>query len=242
MGRMLITGSSRGIGREVARLARRDGWDVVLHGRSPSPSLDALAEELGAVAVACDATDRTAVREALEADGCRGDFDALVNCLGAVAPSQVLTDDDSIWMSQYAVNVLGPVHFCQAVLPGMLSQGWGSIVNVTSIRGLPSMADADVAAYSAAKAALISVTTALAREYAPTVRVNAVAPGFTMTDMSSSWSERVRGEVTSALLERAARPEEIAECIVFLASDRSSFVTGQVLLADGGYELARPRN
>lgn len=238
MTRMLVTGSSRGIGREVARLAHRDGWDLVLHGHSASDSLAALGEELSSPTIACDGSDRAAVFTALDTTGVRDDIDALVNCLGAVVASNVLDDDDDVWLSQYAINVLGPVHFCQGVLPGMLAKGSGSIVNVSSIRGYHSMADAEVAAYSAAKSALINVTTGLARKFAPRVRVNAVAPGFTLTDMAETWSDRVRGEVATALLQRGAEPEEIAECIYFLASNRSSFVTGQVLLADGGYELA----
>jgi 3-oxoacyl-[acyl-carrier protein] reductase len=188
--------------------------------------------------VTCDGVDRAAVLSAIADAGVRDGIDSLVNCLGAVTPSNVLEDEDEVWLDQYSVNVLGPLHFCQAVLPGMLAKGRGSIVNVSSIRGYHTMADAEVAAYCAAKAALINVTTAFARKFAPDVRVNAVAPGFTLTDMADTWSPRVRQEVETALLRRAARPEEIAECIYFLASEKSSFVTGQVLLSDGGYELA----
>jgi 3-oxoacyl-[acyl-carrier protein] reductase len=235
---MLITGGSRGIGREVARLAHRDGWELILHGRSASPSLTEIGAELDALTVTCDGVDRAAVLSAIADAGVRDGIDSLVNCLGAVTPSNVLEDEDEVWLDQYSVNVLGPLHFCQAVLPGMLAKGRGSIVNVSSIRGYHTMADAEVAAYCAAKAALINVTTAFARKFAPDVRVNAVAPGFTLTDMADTWSPRVRQEVETALLRRAARPEEIAECIYFLASEKSSFVTGQVLLTDGGYELA----
>jgi NAD(P)-dependent dehydrogenase (short-subunit alcohol dehydrogenase family) len=238
MPRMLITGGSRGIGREVARLAHRDGWELILHGRSASPSLTEIGAELDALTVTCDGVDRAAVLSAIADAGVRDGIDSLVNCLGAVTPSNVLEDEDEVWLDQYSVNVLGPLHFCQAVLPGMLAKGRGSIVNVSSIRGYHTMADAEVAAYCAAKAALINVTTAFARKFAPDVRVNAVAPGFTLTDMADTWSPRVRQEVETALLRRAARPEEIAECIYFLASEKSSFVTGQVLLTDGGYELA----
>jgi NAD(P)-dependent dehydrogenase (short-subunit alcohol dehydrogenase family) len=238
MPRMLVTGASRGIGREVARLAHRDGWDLVLHGHTPSESLAAIGGELSAPTISCDGSDRAAVFASLDSTGVRDDFDGLVNCLGAVVASNVLEDDDGVWLSQYAINVLGPVHFCQAVLPGMLAKDGGAIVNVSSIRGIHTMADAEVAAYCAAKSALINVTTSFARKFAPTVRVNAVAPGFTLTDMADAWSDRVRSEVATALLHRGAAPTEIAECIYFLASSRSSFVTGQVLLADGGYELA----
>lgn len=238
MPRMLIAGSSRGIGREVARIAHRDGWDLVLHGHSSSTSLAELSEELSAPTIVCEGSDRAAVLAAVASTGVGYEVDALVNCLGAVVASDVFEDQDDVWLDQYAINVLGPVHFCLAVLPGMLARGRGSVVNVSSIRGYHTMADAEVAAYCAAKSALINVTTGFARKFAPMVRFNTVAPGFTLTGMADTWSDRVRKEVSAALLKRAAQPEEIAECIYFLASDKSSFVTGQVLLADGGYELA----
>ncbi len=238
MPRMLIAGSSRGIGASLARLARSQGWEVILHGRTRSQALLRLAEELGAPAIACDGTDRSAVHSALvEAEVLDG-VDALVNSLGAVAASSILTDSDDLWQQQYTANVLAPLHFCQEILPGMLRAGSGTVVNVSSIRGYPTLSEAEVAAYSAAKAALINLTAGLARAYAPTVRVNCVAPGFTLTDMSQTWSDRVRSAVCTALLGRAADPAEIAESILFLASPRSSFITGQTLLVDGGLGLA----
>lgn len=238
MPRMLIAGSSRGIGAAVARLARTEGWDVVLHGRAPSRALAGLAAELDATAITCDGVDRGAVRAAVEPVIAEGKIDALVNSLGSVIASDVVADEDEPWLEQYAANVLAPLHFAQAVIPAMVADGHGAIVNVSSIRGLTTMADVEVGAYSAAKAALINVTAGLARRFAPHVRANAVAPGFTLTDMADSWSDRVRSTVETALLGRPADPAEIAEAIFFLASPRSSFITGQTLLVDGGFELA----
>lgn len=233
---MLIAGSSRGIGAAVARLAHQQGWDVVLHGRSMSDGLRALSAELGAPAISCDGTDRRAVLDAVASAIPDGRLDALVNSLGAVQASVVLDDQDDLWLGQYSANVLGPLHFSQAAIPLMRSSG-GAIVNVSSIRGYDTLADAEVAAYSAAKAALMNMTSGLARRFAPEIRVNCVAPGFTLTDMADTWSDRVRSTVKTALLGRAAEPDEIAEVIVFLAGPRSSFITGQTILADGGFEL-----
>lgn len=233
---MLIAGSSRGIGAAVARLARREGWDVLLHGRSMSDGLHALSSELSARAITCDGTDRQGVLDAVASATADCGLDALVNSLGTVRPSVVLEDQDDFWLEQYSVNVLGPLHFSQAAIPLMRSAG-GSIVNVSSIRGYDTLSDAEVAAYSAAKASLMNMTSGLARKFAPKIRVNCVAPGFTLTDMADTWSDRVRSTVKTALLGRAAQPAEIAEVILFLASQRSSFITGQTILADGGFEL-----
>jgi len=93
-------------------------------------------------------------------------------------------------------------------------------------------------AYSASKAGVINLTSALAKEYAPIIRVNSVAPGFTLTEMAKTWNDTVRNQVKTALLGRAAEPEEIAEAILFLASDKASFITGQTLDVDGGYEIS----
>ena len=100
------------------------------------------------------------------------------------------------------------------------------------------MASARGMAYSLSKAAVVNLTSALAKEVAPHITVNAVAPGFTMTDMSKTWNDTVRDQVKTALLGRAAEPEEIAEAILFLASDSASFITGQTLQVDGGYEIS----
>ena len=145
---------------------------------------------------------------------------------------------DENWLENYQTNFLGTVHVIQSVLPSMLANGYGSIVNVSSIRGERTMASNRGMAYSASKAAVINLTAGLAKEYAPAVRVNSVAPGFTLTDMSKTWNDTVRNQVKTALLGRGAEPEEIAEAILFLASDKASFITGQTLDVDGGYEIS----
>lgn len=232
---ILVAGSSRGIGAAAARLAADAGAKVILHGRSESPALADLAEELGAPTITCDGRDAAAVADSvarLLADGHA--VDRLVCTLGAVSFTPALTGSTDTWLEEFRANVLAPAHFIRAVAPGMVERRRGRIVTVSSIRGNDTLAHGDVTAYSVAKAALENVTSTFAKELAPHVTVNAVAPGFVLTDMAATWSPTVRDEVGRSLLGRAAEPEEIARVLLFLVSDAASFITGQTLLADGG--------
>ncbi len=237
---ILITGSSRdGMGAAAARIASKRGAKVVLHGRVETDELTALAKELQCNYVLCDVTDKSAVEAAVtETIAKAGKIDALINCAGMAAAVPFLESDDEHWIDVFKVNVLGTVHFIQAVAPYMLKAKTGRIVNVSSIRGIENMASSRITAYSASKAAVNNLTAALAKEFAPYIAVNAVAPGFTMTHMSKGWTEAVHAQVETALLQRAAEPEELAATMIFLASDEASFMTGQVLVVDGGYGMA----
>ena len=234
---VLITGSARGIGAATARLAKERGAEVILHGKSESEHLMALAKDLGCQYIICDVADESSTKSAVDAIALKvKKIDVLVNCAGVTnsKPFAELTDED--WMDAYKVNVLGTVHVCKAVLPYMQAAKTGRVVNISSIRGYGITSGR--AAYSAAKAAIINLTATLAKEYAPDILVNAVAPGFTETDMAKTWPERVWVQVKSALLGRIAQPKEIAEAILFLASTQNTFITGQTLLVDGGYSLS----
>lgn len=236
---VLITGSSRGMGAATAQIAHDNGATVVLHGREESDNLRSLAEKLSAEYIVCDVSDSQAVLQAVNKVVEKvGRIDALINCAGIVIPKPFLESDDANWLEQYKVNVLGTVHFIQAVIPHMQKAEKGKIVNVASIRGHENMASNRGMAYSASKAAITNLTTSLAKEYAPNITVNAVSPGFTMTDMSKTWNDTVWAQVKTALLQRAAKPEEIAEAMLFLASDKASFITGQTLIVDGGYGIS----
>jgi 3-oxoacyl-[acyl-carrier protein] reductase len=237
---IIITGSSRGgMGAAAAQIAHKHGATVVLHGRVETAELKALAKELQCEYVLCDVTDKAAVESAVaEVITKTGKIDALINCAGLAAAAPFLESTDEHWIDVFKVNVLGTVHFIQAVAPHMLETKSGRIVNVSSIRGMENMASSRITAYSAAKAAVNNLTSALAKEFAPHIAVNAVAPGFTKTQMSKGWTEAVHAQVKTALVGRAAEPEELAETLVFLASDEASFITGQVLVVDGGYGIA----
>ncbi len=234
---VLITGSSRGIGAATARLAKQRGAKVVLHGRTESVQLKNLAKELESEYIVCEVVDEGAVKKAVNEVLKQVErIDVLVNCAGVSTskPFIELTDED--WLDAFKVNVLGTVHACKAVLPHMQKQKSGRIINISSIRGYGVTSGR--AAYSAAKASIINLTCTLAKEYAPDILVNAVAPGFTETDMAKTWSDRVWNQVKQSLLGRVAQPEEIAEAILFLSSPKNTFITGQTLLVDGGYSIA----
>jgi len=236
---ILITGSSRGMGAAVARLASSRGARVIVHGNTETKELKKLAGNLGAEYLYCDVSDKKAVIKAVDSImPIVKRIDSLINCAGIVVPKPFLEADDDNWLSQYRVNLLGTVHFVQAVVPYMKKSKYGRIVNVSSIRGDSVGTSNRVMAYSASKAAVINLTAALAKEYAPDIAVNAVSPGFTMTGMSKTWNDTVWIQVKSSLLGRAAKPEELAEVMLFLAGDKSSFITGQTLVVDGGYEIA----
>lgn len=236
---VLIMGSARGIGAATARLAYERGAHVILHGRTNSDHLLALADELEADYIACDVADRDAVRTSINTLFATGaEIDALVNCAGVMEPKPFLETTVDDWHSVFDVNVSGTVNAIQAVVPHMQERGTGRIVNVSSIRGLSITSSARGVAYSASKAAIVNLTATLAKEFAPTIAVNAVAPGFVETDNAQTWTDGVWAQVRSALLGRIAAPREIAEVILFLAGPAASFVTGQTWLADGGYALA----
>ena len=234
---ILITGSSRGIGAATARLAKEYGATVILHGQTDSKHIAILANELGSKFYVCDVADKpavdTVVARAIED---YGKIDALINCAGMTNRARFMDSTDDLWLEIFKVNVLGTVDFCQAVIPHMQKARYGRVVNVASIRahGVTSGRPA----YSAAKAGIMNLTATLAKEFAPDILVNAVSPGFTQTDMSKTWDEAVWKQVNSALLGRVGQPKEIAQMLLFLASDRATFITGQTFLVDGGYSIS----
>jgi 3-oxoacyl-[acyl-carrier protein] reductase len=228
---ILITGSSRGIGAATARLAKEYGAEVVLHGKTESEYLKQLALELDASYLFCDVANETEVKIAVDK---LDNIDILVNSAGINLSKPFLEQTTESWRKTFDVNVLGTVNFSKAVILKMGEKG--KIINISSVKGFSSTAGSP--AYAASKAAIINLTSSMAKEFAPRILVNAVAPGFTNTEMTeNTMSDRIKKQISEIILKRLANPKEIAEVILFLASDKSSYITGQTIFVDGGYTL-----
>ena len=230
----LVTGSSRGIGAATARRLAADGWDVTVHYNESKEAALALAAELGTRAVRADVADPDQVRSLFETVG---PVDLLV-CNAGVAEYSLFTDtDEAAWGHVLGVNTDGVYRCCRAAIPHMVHEKAGSIILVSSVWGIYGASCE--AAYSASKAALIGLTRALAKELGPSgIRVNCVAPGVIDTDMLAQFDfadrQALAGETP---LGRIGKPEDVAELIAFLASDKAGFITGQIIGCDGGFGM-----
>ena len=232
--KILITGSSRGIGAAIARLAKEKGYEVLLHGRTHSSHLKELAKELDSKYLIFDISKEDEVKRALTEIT---QINVLVNSAG-VNISKAFDDlTYTDWRAVYDVNLFGLVNVIKYVIPIMKkSKSTGKIINIASIKGL--YASVGRVAYASSKAAVINLTTGLAKELAPGILVNAVAPGFTNTEMTdSTWSDRIRKQVDNILLKRMADPKEIAEVVLFLSSSANEYITGQTINIDGGFSI-----
>lgn len=237
----LVTGASRGIGRGIALELAREGWDVCVNYLEHREAAQETAAEIlrlgqNALPVQADVADRAAVVEMVrQAELELGPISLVVNNAGISAQHQFQDVSDEEWNRMLAVNLGGARNTIQAVLPRMLSEKRGCIVNISSMWGLRG-ASCEVP-YACSKAALIGLTRSLALELAPShIRVNCVAPGVIETDMLRVLGDETREMlVEETPLGRLGTPEDIAYAVAFLASDRASFITGQVLGADGGF-------
>lgn len=239
----LITGSSRGIGRAVAYQLAHDGYAVCINyieRRDKAEELVALLRSEGckAIAVQADVADRTAVNAMVETvREAFGPVTLLVNNAGVAGQALFQDVTDEMWDRYFSVNLNGMRHTIQAVLPDMLHEKAGNIVNISSIWGQHG-ASCEVT-YSCTKHAIIGLTRSLAMELAPSgIRVNCVAPGVINTDMVQVLGEETLRELAQQTpLGRLGAPEDIAHAVSYLASERASFVTGQVLAVDGAFIL-----
>ena len=239
----LVTGSSRGIGRAIARRLASQGYDICINYIERKDRAEELAGELRALgvrAMCCqaDVADKAAVNAMVEqVKRAYGSVTCLVSNAGVAGQSLFQDVSEEMWDRYFAVNVKGAYNVCQAVLPDMISAKSGSIVTVSSMWGLRG-ASCEVT-YSATKAALIGLTRSLAMELAPSgIRVNCVAPGVIDTEMLAALPPEVMdGLAEQTPLGRLGTPEDIAAAVCFLASPEAGFITGQVLTADGGFIL-----
>jgi 3-oxoacyl-[acyl-carrier protein] reductase len=241
---VFVTGGSRGIGRACVLAFVRSGAKVVLAyagneaAAAETARLAAAHNPAHAGAVSLtrfDVADPAACAAAVErvvTD--HGRLDVLVNNAGMAIDGLLLRLKDEDLQRQFAVNVEGAFHLCKAVARPMMKQRGGSIVNLTSVVG--EMGNAGQTAYAATKAALIGLTKSLARELASRqIRVNAVSPGFIDTEMTAGIPEAQRTQMTQMIpAGRLGLAEEVAEAVLFLASPRSSYITGEVLRVNGG--------
>ncbi len=239
----LITGAARGIGLSVARRFLADGFDVALldiDGDLLAESVSALARPDVTLAVTCDVSDPDAVASAVAKVERRfGRLDVLVNNAGVAVFAPLMETSDADWSRVLAVNLTGPFLCTKAAVPLMRQHGGGAIVNITSISGL--RASTLRSAYGSSKAGLAHLTRQLAVELAELgIRVNGVAPGPVDTAMAKAvHSPEIRADYHDAIpLNRYGLEEELAEAIFFLCSDRASYITGQILAVDGGFDAA----
>ena len=234
--RALVTGAGSGIGEATARALHAEGADVVL-ADAAGERVEALAGELGARAraVALDVRDEDAVAAAM------GDLDVLVNVAGVGSTTSAPETPLEVWENVFAVNARGTFLCCKHAIPAMVQRGGGVIVNIASVAGLVGLPNR--AAYCASKGAVIALTRAMAIDHVGQgVRVNAVCPGT----VDSPWVRRLvdeAGESLDALrarqpMGRLGTTEEIAQAVLYLASDAAAFITGTGLVIDGGLTAA----
>lgn len=237
----LVTGGSGGIGRAIAHALARRGAKVIVTARDAS-HVNGLAREIGGDVAALDLSDRAATLAFVEALPA---IDLLVNNAGIAESAPLSRTTDDMWDRAMAVNVTGPFLLTRAVLPAMMKRGFGRVVNIASNAGLVGYAY--TSAYVASKHALVGLTRALAKEVgASGVTVNAICPGFVDTPMTAHSVENISrktgrsAEESQAALaalspqKRLITPDEVAELVVYLASDAARGVSGAAIALDGG--------
>ena len=227
----LVTGASRGIGRAIAEELARAGASVVVGYRSGKDEAEGLAAAIGGRAIQADVSDADEAKRLVDE---AGDIDVLVNNAGLTRDGLLARMSDDDWRTVIETNLSSVFYTCRAVTRPMMKKRGGSIINISSIVGVHG--NWGQTNYGASKAGIIGFTKSLARELGSrNIRANVVAPGYVKTALTDVLpDEATAAMVQQTPLGRVADPEEIAGAVRFLASDQASFITGEVLLVDGG--------
>lgn len=232
----LVTGSTRGIGRAIAETLAKSGARVAVVGRDLQKAQDAAAAVgNGSLGFACDVSDTAAVAKLVaDVEAAFGSIDILVNNAGIARDNLVMRLKDEDWDAVINANLRGAFAAIRAVSRGMMKRRSGRIINVSSIIGI--IGNKGQANYAASKAGLIALTKSVAKELGSrNILVNAVAPGFIETEMTAAMTPEAREALGKQIaLERLGTPQDVAGTVAFLASDLASYITGQVLVVDGG--------
>jgi 3-oxoacyl-[acyl-carrier protein] reductase len=239
----LVTGGTRGIGRAIVEAFAEAGANVAFTYRSSAETADALKAELeegGATVLALqsDAADFDAAQEAVQAVlDAWGSLDVLVNNAGVTRDNLLIRMSEDDWNAVIDVNLGSVFNLCKAAYRPMMKQRAGRVINVSSVVGVTG--NPGQANYAASKAGIIGFTKSLARELgARGVTANVVAPGYVETDMTDALGDAAKEAMTGSIpLKRTATPEDIANAVLFLASDAASYITGHVLHVDGGLAM-----
>ena len=234
---VLVTGGSRGIGKEIGRRLAGAGAKVALADVVDEAQIQASADEIGhgAIAVSANVTDPEHCSAAVSrVEEVLGPIDVLVNNAGITRDGLLIRMSDADWSAVLDVNLKGVFNMTKVVARGMMKRRAGRIVNIASVVGITG--NAGQANYSASKAGVIGFTKTVAKELASRgVLVNAVAPGFIDTDMTKALPESARETLLKLIpLARLGGPEDVANAVLFLSSDLASYITGQVVVVDGG--------
>jgi 3-oxoacyl-[acyl-carrier protein] reductase len=232
----LVTGSTRGIGRAIAETLAGAGARVAVVGRDRSRA-EEVAAAVGreAAGFACDVADVASVTSLVEGvEKAFGQIDILVNNAGLTRDNILFRLKDDDWDAVLDANLRGAFVAIRAASRGMMKRRWGRIINIASVVGITG--NKGQANYAASKAGLIGLTKSVAKELASrNILINAVAPGFIETDMTGAMTPEARVTLSGQIpLERLGSPNDVAGAVAFLASDLASYITGQVLVVDGG--------
>lgn len=232
----LVTGSTRGIGRSIADTLTGCGARVAIVGRDKTRA-EEVAKEVGggAIGFGCDVLDTAAVANLVsDVESAFGSLDILVNNAGLTRDNIVMRIRDEDWDEVLDANLRGAFAAIRAASRGMMKRRWGRIINISSVVGL--IGNKGQANYAASKAGLIGLTKSVARELASrNILVNAVAPGFIETEMTAAMTPEARKALEGAIpLERLGKPGDVAAAVAYLSSDLASYMTGQVIVVDGG--------